>query len=124
MGKSIHDDVLDAALSYLQDNGNEMNVCSQEPTTYTEAHSTYMLAQQALGAGDYTIANGDTSGRKVTVAEQADISVTNSGDATHVAIVDTVNSKLLLVTTCTTQTLTSGNTVTVPAFDDEIADPS
>ena len=124
MAKSINDDVLDAAFDYLADNGNEMNVCSAEPTTYTQAHATYMLAQHALTSADYAKADGDTSGRKVTIAEQADISVTNSGDATHIAIVDTVNSKLLLVTTCTSQTLTAGNTVTVPAFDDEIADPT
>jgi hypothetical protein len=32
------------------------------------------------------------------------------------------NSKLLYVTTCTSQSLTSGGTVTVPAWDIEIAD--
>jgi hypothetical protein len=33
-------------------------------------------------------------------------------------------SALLYVTTCTSQALTAGNTVTVPAWDIEIADPS
>ena len=124
MAKSIHDDVLDQALSYLELYGDEIDVCSAQPTTYTEAHTTYMLAQHTLTTADSSIANGDSSGRKLTWTQQADITITNSGTATHVAITDTGNSKLLLVTTCTSQSLTSGNTVTIPTFDDEIADPS
>ena len=124
MAKSIHDDVLDAALDVLEGDGDEIDVCSAQPTTYAEAHTTYMLAQHTLTTADSVIANGDSSGRKLTWSQQADITITNSGTATHVAITDTGNSKLLLVTTCTSQALTSGNTVTVPTFDDEIADPS
>lgn len=124
MAKSIHDDVLDAALTYLKDYGNEIDVCSAQPTTYTEAHATYMLAQKSITTAATTVANGDSSGRKITWAQQSDITITNSGTATHVAVVDTGNSKLLLVTTCTSQALTGGNTVTVPTFDDEIADPT
>ena len=124
MAKAIHDDVLDAALEYLQTNGDEIVVCDTEPTTYAEAHTTYMLANHALAGGDYTIANGDVSGRKVTIAEQAGITVTNSGTAGFVCITDTVSSALLLKTTCTPQALTAANTVTIPAFDDEIADPA
>lgn len=124
MAKSIHDDVLDAALDYLETYGNEIDVCSAQPTTYAEAHTTYMLAQHTLTTADSVIANGDSSGRKLTWSQQADITITNSGTATHVAVVDTGNSKLLLVTTCTSQALTSGNTVTIPTFDDELADPA
>ena len=124
MAKSIHNDVLDAALEYIESTGDEINVCSAQPTTYAEAHATYMLAQHTMTDADYTVGDGDSSGRKVAVAQQADITITNSGTATHVAITDTGESKLLLVTTCTSQALTSGNTVTVPTFDDEIADPS
>lgn len=127
MAKSIHNDVLDAALDEIA-TGNEINVCSAQPTTYAEAHTTYMLAQHAMtigdGSGDYTVGDGDASGRKVAVTQQADITITNSGTATHVAIVDTATSTLLLVTTCTAQALTAGNTVTIPTFDDEIADPT
>ena len=128
MAKSVTDAVLDAALDHVADAGDRLFVCSSEPTNYTEASSTYMLAQHTMtegdGGGDYTIANGDTSGRKLTVSQQADISITNSGTAGHVCIADSVGTVLLIVTTCTSQALTSGNTVTVPAFDMEIADPS
>ena len=124
MAKWVHDDVLDQALSYIQNNCSKMTVCSQQPTTYDEATSTYALADVAMSDTDFTVADGDSSGRKVTVGQKSDVTVDSSGDATHVALVDDTNSKLLYVTTCTTQTLTSGNTVTFPAWDIELADPS
>lgn len=67
---------------------------------------------------------GDTSGRKITSNQHSAITVDASGDAQHVALCDSATSKLLYVTTCTTQTLASGNTVTIPVWDIEIADPS
>ena len=127
MAKLVHDDVLDAALSYIADNCKRITVCSTQPTTYTEANATYALADvtttEGTGGGDFSIGNGDTSGRKLTIAQQATITVDTSGTAAHVALLDVDNSKLLYVTTCTSQALTSGNTVTIPAFDIEIADP-
>lgn len=128
MGKTVHDDVLNALLNYIADNTKRITVCSQEPTTFTEANATYALADvtttEGAGNGDFTLANGDTSGRKLTVAQQADVPVDSNGTATHIAILDVDNSKLLAVTTCTSQVLTAGNTVTIPAFDIEVADPS
>lgn len=128
MAKAVHDDVLDAMLSYIADNTKRLTVCNAQPTTFTEANSTYALADvtttEGTGGGDFSIANGDTNGRKLTIAQQADIPVDTSGTATHIALLDVDNSKLLYVTTCTSQALTSGNTVTVPAWDIEVADPS
>ncbi len=125
MAKFANDSVMNAALAKIA-TGVILTVCSAQPTTYAEATATYKLADVALtagdGNGDFTIADGDTSGRKVTILQQSNIPVDSSGTATHVAICD--GSTVLLVTTCTSQSLTAGNTVTVPAFDDEIADPS
>lgn len=127
MGKFANDDVLDALLAEIA-TGDEITVCSAEPTTYTEAHTTYKLADGSLtpgnGNGDFTIGDGDASGRKLTVAQQGPLAIDASDTATHIAITDTANSKLLAVTTCTGQSLTSGGTVTVPAFDIEVADPT
>ena len=82
-----------------------------------------MYKRQAIDSTDFTgPANGDTNGRKTTINQQAAIAVDSSGDATHIALC--TGAALLYVTTCTTQTLTSGNTVTVPAWDIEIADPT
>jgi hypothetical protein len=125
MAKSVHDDVLDQSLNYVKTNGTRICVCSTQPTTYTEAITTYKLAIKTISSSDYTgPANGDSSGRKLTVNQAATITVDATGTASHVAIADATASKLLYVTTCSAQALTSGNTVTVPAWDIEIADPT
>lgn len=124
MAKSVHDDVLDGALDIIRNNCTRVTVCSTQPTTYTEANATYALADVTVDSTDFTKANGDTNGRKLTVAQQASVPVDTTGTAQHVALLDVANSKLLYVTTCTSQSLTSGNTVTIPAWDIEIADPT
>lgn len=124
MGKSVHDDVLDGALNILKNNVTRQTVCSAQPTTYTEAITTFELADVTLASGDFTNANGDTNGRKTTIGAKSAFDVDNTGTATHVALVDVTNSKLLYVTTCTSQALTAGNTVSTPAWDIEIADPT
>lgn len=124
MAKSVHDDVLDGALNILKNNVTRMVACSAQPTTYTEGNSTFALADVTLASGDFTNANGDTSGRKTTVGAKSGVTVDTSGTATHVALLDVTNTKLLYVTTCTSQALTGGNTVNFPAWDIEIADPT
>lgn len=129
MSKWQNDDILDEALNYIVNNANKMTVCSAQPTTYGEAvneaaSSGYMLADVVISSADFTgPANGDTSGRKITVNQQSSILIDDTGSATHVALVDTGSSgTLLYVTTCTSQSLTSGNNVTIPAWDIELYD--
>jgi len=128
MGKSLHNDTFDAMLNYIANNGDKLCVCSAEPTTYTQAVTTYELADVTLtkgaGNGDYTIGDGDVSGRKLAVAEQANIDVDVAGTATHIAIVDVSNTKLLLVTTCVSQAVSAGGKVTIQTFDCEVGDPT
>jgi len=127
MAKWCSDTYLDKFLEGIDD-CTLLTVCSAQPTTYAEASSTYALADIALtagaGNGDYTIANGDTNGRKLTIAQQANVAIDSSGTATHVALSVSGSSTLVYVTTCTSQALTSGGTVTVPAWDIELSDPS
>ncbi len=124
MGKSVLDDVLDAALDEIA-LANVMVACSAEPTTRTEAITTYALADVVMTPGDgndFNISNGDVSGRKVEVATKTGVNVDATGTATHVALCD--GTRLLYVTTCTSQALTSGNTVDFPVWDIEILDPT
>lgn len=121
MAKSVHNDVLDAALTEVA-TANLMTACDTEPTTRTEAVTTYALADVAMTGGDYTIAEGDTNGRKTTVGQKTGVTVDSTGTATHVALVDA--TVLLYVTTCTSQALTATNTMTFNAWDIEIADPT
>lgn len=118
MAKWQNDAMLDAALSYISSNATELYVCTSQPADRAAAISAALT-----GAATPTFtgpANGDTSGRKITVDQEADISITGSGTATHIALCS--GTTLLYVTTCTSQALSSGGTVTVPAWDIEIAD--
>ena len=78
MAKWANDSAMDAMLQWIDD-ADTLTVCSAQPTTYAEATSTYKLADVTLtagdGGGDYTIANGDVSGRKLTVAQQASVPI-------------------------------------------------
>jgi len=120
MAKYQNDLMLDAALNYIKDNCILMVVCSSQPTTYAEATATYDLADVTMVTGDFTLANGDTNGRKVTVAAKNTVTIDHDGNAQHIALCS--GSVLLYVTTCTAQQLYNGNTVNVPAWDIEIAD--
>ena len=63
MAKIVHDDVLDGAFDVL-DQADIMTACSAQPTTRTEAITTYKLADVAMTPNtDYTKSNGDTNGR-------------------------------------------------------------
>lgn len=124
MPKSVIDAALDAAFDYI-DQCNVMTICGTEPTTYTEANATYMLASVAMTPDtNYTKANGDTSGRKVTVAAKSGVSITTTGTANWVCLLKSGTSELVYKTSCTAQALTSGGTVDIPAWDIEIADPA
>lgn len=127
MAKWANDNVMDAALSYVDD-CTLLTICSAQPTTYAEASATYKLADIALtagaGNGDYTLGDGGSGGRKLTVGQQSNIDIDTSGTATHVALSISGSSTLVYVTTCTSQALTSGGTVTVPAWDITIGDPT
>lgn len=125
MAKLSPDIVLDGALDVIA-SATKLVVCSTQPTTFTEANATYALAGVVIDGTDFTKADGDTSGRKITVAAQNGVLIDASGTALHVALVRTADSTLIYVTTCTSQALTANgsNTVNVPAFKIEIADPT
>ncbi len=119
MAKKCADSVLDSALSKIA-TATSMIALESEPADRAAALSG-ALATTTMSGGDFTTANGDTNGRKVTVAQKSGVNVDASGNATHVALID--GTELLYVTTCSPQELTSGNTMTFPAWDVEIADP-
>ena len=125
MAKFANDIVMDAALDVAA-TATRMLACSAQPTNYTEANSTYALADVTMAGGDFAKANGDTSGRKVTVAAKSGVLIDTSGTATHIALVRVSDTTLLYVTTCTSQALTANgsNTVNFPAWDIEIGDPT
>ena len=125
MGKATTNTVLDAALALLKSSADAVQVCTSEPTTYAEANSTYNLATGAITSADWTGPADDASGRKLTFDGKGSISVTSSGSAQHVAWTKASGSLLYCITTCSAQSLTSGNSVTVPgSIVIAIADPT
>lgn len=122
MGKSVHNDVLDDALDRVA-TCTRLDVTSDAgtPTDLTNSLANVTLTA-GDGNGDYVVGEGDADGRKIAVAEQADIAITGTGTALHVVL--SLAGTILLTTTCTSQGLTSGGTVTVPTFDYELADPT
>lgn len=96
MTKFTNDAVMDAALDEIINNCNLQTLCSVAPTTRTEAVTTYALADVAMSSGDFTKADGDTDGRKVTVGEKTSVTIDSTGMATHRALVD--GTRLLNVT--------------------------
>lgn len=130
--KWANDLIMDAALSYIKTNGVKMYVCttaisSASVPTYAKISSTAALtgAISMASLASVALANGDTSGRKLTVPQKASVAVTASGTAARICLVNSAGSgSVVYVTTCTSQSLTSGNTVTVPSWDIEVRDPS
>ena len=121
MAKATPDAILDAMADAIMAAATTQYVCSAEPANFAGI-AAVALADVAIGSGDFTKGNGDVSGRKCTIAQQACVSIDSSGTATHVVLASA--SVLLYVTTCTSQPLTSGGTVTIPAWKFEVADPT
>lgn len=122
MAKWANDLMMDASLDYVA--GSTVQVaCSAQPADFAGI-AAVALADVAMAGGDFTKGNGDTSGRKTTVAAKASVQIDTSGTATHIALHD--GTTLRYVTTCTPLALTAGagNTVNFPAWKIEVADPT
>lgn len=111
----INDNAFDQGLDYLDTNGTRVDICSQEPTTYAEATSTYTLGNSTVNTGATT--NGAVSGRRVTVPAITGASVTGTGTATHWALTDGTATLLATGALSASQAVTSGSTFNLGAFD-------
>ncbi len=132
--KSYHNDVFDLGLNTVKTNANKMVLCKQPPLSFTDANNLgtatpagYKVAEIAMVAGDYTVQDKTGGGRECAVAAKAGVSSLDSSLATddlHIALLDTVNSKLLVLTDETTnQAITSPNPVDFPTFAFGMSDP-
>ena len=125
MARSQNDLMLDAALNWVKDNTEKMFVMSSgvHPMTYASAKA-HALASIAIASTVFTLADGDVSGRKMTVAIVSGISVTTTGSATHTALVNSTSSFVCYLVPTSTQVVTAGNSLNTTAFDIEIEDSS
>lgn len=120
MAKYVADEIMDNGLNYWKTNGTEVYLCTSEPADRAAAISTAVASKTDLTSGDYTLADGAVSGRKLTANAQAGVTASATGTATHMAWCS--GTTLLVVTTVTSQLVTSGNPVNLPAISDELAD--
>lgn len=121
MAKAASATYIDGAHNVIKANAGTITytLCSAQPTTRTEAVTTFMLASTTLDkTTEITLANGDVSGRKMTISAKTGVSVTNTGTGNHVAICDASN--LLFVTTVTAQAVSAGGTVDIGSWKNEI----
>ena len=129
MAKWQNDSMLDAALNYVKNNAtHELVLASYTPgdSYATVAATANVLADVTIDSADFTgPADGDTSGRKLTVNAQNSVTIIYTGTATHIALTNGTDT-VYYVTSCTSQSLTDNdsNTVNFPAWDIELADPA
>lgn len=105
---SISNNAKDQLIDYIRTNSARIDVCSQEPTTYTEATSTYSLGYSTtISIGATT--NTGTGGRQAEIPDIVDGSSTASGMGTHFAVTDGVGELLYSQALSSSSTIESGN---------------
>jgi hypothetical protein len=115
--------VFDNGLTVLDTEANVIHVTSAEATSFANVASVTLGNSTSLSIGAPQDRSG--GGREVVVAAITDGSITGTGTATHYAIVDTVNSRLLATGSLTaSQSVTSGNTFTLSSVAIGIPDPA
>lgn len=116
------DAVFDSGLLYVVASVDQIHICTQQPTTYTEATDTY-----SLGSAPVTLnppQNGSPSGRAVVVPAATAIVINTNGDINFWAIVDSVNSVLVATgPVATSQTVAIGMAVDLDSVTITIVDP-
>jgi hypothetical protein len=117
----VNDIHLDNGLSYLKSNADKIFICTAQPTTYTDATSTYALGSKNFGAGSVfpnAIVAGSPSGQKLTTAAITDGVVSTNGTAAFFAIVTSGASRLDVAGPLSASlSVTAGTTFSLAAFD-------
>jgi len=119
---TLGNNVFDKGLSYLATNGTRLDICSSEPATYAAVAGVSLGNKTGLSIS--APGNRTGGGRKVTVAQITDGSVTATGTATHYAITNGSNELLATGSLAAPQAVTSGNTFTLASFDIGIPAPA
>ena len=120
----LDDELQDNGLADLDTLTENLYICSDPPTTYAEAQTTYKLGTKATPTVSAPT-DGDVSGRKVTVSAITDGVVDATGTADYWALCDNSDSRLLAAGDLAAPvSVTISNTFTLTAFDIEFPDPA
>jgi hypothetical protein len=126
MAKLMPLSTADAFFDYI-DQADTVYVCSGASAPADRAAAiaaSLATTSMTVDTGDYTKSGAAGAARVLTIAAKGPFSVTATGDATHIVLCRTADASMRYVTTCTTQTLTSGNTVTVPSWTITLNQPT
>ncbi|MEM9956527.1 MAG: hypothetical protein ACFB0F_09345 [Neomegalonema sp.] len=133
MPKQFSHAALDAAFGYIADNADLLVLCEGAPDTFADAANPKADGGRRLGSvtmaigvgnGDFDLADGHVSGRRLMVAGQDGVAIADTGTADHVALLDATQAQLLLTTTLRDPVqVVAGDVISLDGFDDEIQDP-
>lgn len=113
----IRSSTIDLALADITTNADRMYLCSQAPTTFTEATSTYALGYKS-GITVSSAEAGSGTARKVHISAITDGTVSTAGTATHYALVDYGSNELMVVHALNaSKALSTGTAWTCAQFD-------
>src|SRR5512136_3052963 len=103
MGKFSPDAFLDMPLTWLSGSTTYCTVCSGSPVTWADARTNLALAGIAVTSACFTGPSDASSGRQIQMGAKTSASITASGSALAVCLLNLATSTLLYVTTCTQQ---------------------
>lgn len=131
--KYVNAKVLDGGLNYIKGNANEMWLLSDY--TLLDSYATVsgkkicsVTMDTVDPTTDYSITGADGAARVLAIAGKSGTATGSSVQGTndlHIALVDTVNSEVLVVTDETSnQSVSSGNTINFPSLTYTSSQPS
>jgi hypothetical protein len=128
MAKFTNDTALDAALNIIKNNANKMYLI--KAYAFGDSYATVLgnkVAEVAMAPTDMIVADGDSGGRKLTVAAKNAVPLTAGTGTTpnlHIALVNDTGTTVYAVTDETSnQEMASGIEVNIPAWQVVVADP-
>lgn len=119
----LNDSVLDSGVGWIDTNASRLDICSTEPTTYSQATSDYTLGNKT-SINPNAPADRTGGGRQVTIPAITDGSVTGTGTAAYWALTNGSDTLIAVNALSSSQGVTSGNTFTLTEFEIGIPDPA
>lgn len=120
MSKFLSNGMLDGGLTKFG-TATRITALSGQPITISDITTDYptgmRLASTTLAGEDFTLSTPVAGTRRSTVGEKANVTISATGTATHVAVDDGTD---FAVTTCTSKSLTQGDQVTFPEWYREV----
>lgn len=120
MPKFVRTTAQDAELADITA-ANIMHFCSAQPANYAGIAAVTLANTAPTFTGP---AAGSPNGRQITVGAVSGVPVTASGNVLFVVLANTTDSTIRAVTTCPSQAVVAGGTISASAFVANAADPT